>query len=295
MLVFQTGAINSLEKSVESPKICGCCKDVLEVSDHLYIKLSCGHEYHYDCICDAFQANKQAYRTVLECPYCRKKVKPLELKDGFTFAPHIHSSSSNPSSINSWSKEHMGKSYCCFKHNNKYCNQKTLKNSDSGLCWKHFKHKYAGEGHCKYMDSSKVYCNLNVDSGNLCQYHSSYTPCKYVYQKGENKDKICGIYVTNPKHLCPKHLKFEDKIDKMLEKQKEIQNQPICSEIIKRGKRKGEMCGVHGCKRHKQMVSKADILLGVKADLEFIKANSTEDIIKEKANNSLLKIVEINV
>ena len=74
---------------------CGICTEEFNRDEEDYLKLDCGHEYHYTCISDCFSSivtmkvvtstnNKR------ECPYCRKISKLLPIKMGVHPIKSVH-------------------------------------------------------------------------------------------------------------------------------------------------------------------------------------------------------------
>lgn len=264
MLAFQTTPIKVHIIEIES-LICSCCKDELSVVEDLYIKLSCGHEYHYDCIYSAFIANKKRSNNILECPYCRKKVKPLPEKAGFNYDSSIHAGININGLSNKvqykWMTQHMGSDYCLYCKDGKYCNYQGVGYGLSKkYCFQHHNVEHFGESNCIFKNKDK-YCNLNVslDSKPYCYCHKQYASakeCKYVFQSGISKGQICKKLTLEECGLCKGHMKHKDNIGKLLEKSaeksSELVEKYICSEIIKSGLNKGKPCGIINCKRHKK-------------------------------------------
>jgi hypothetical protein len=240
-----------------STNICYCCKDELRNSDDDYTKLSCNHEYHYDCIYFAFCANKKRGSSVLECPYCRKKVKCLPEKEGFKYDSSIHSGISNYGFGNKleykWASSHQGNDYCIYSKNGKFCN---VYGSVYGLgkkyCWGHRNTENLGENFCKYKNSQ--YCNHPTTTNGYCTTHSEYatsTECSYIYRNGKYKGTVCKKITLDMSGLCCAHIKYKDKIYS----KSALENPSItiiCNELIKTGPNKGNICGVVQCKRHKK-------------------------------------------
>ncbi len=265
MLAFQKTPIKVHIVETQS-LICSCCKDELSLVEDLYIKLSCGHEYHYDCIYSAFVANKKrSNNNILECPYCRKKVKPLPEKAGFNYDSSIHAGIINYTDKlkYKWSNQHMGYDYCVYCKDGKYCNYKGVGfGMGKKYCYNHSKAEHFGEDHCVFKDKDN-YCNLSVSQTDkpYCLYHKQYInakECKYVFQNGNNKGQLCKKLSLDPCGLCTGHLKYKDKIDKIIEKSNqkptETVEKHICSETIKSGLNKGKICGIVNCKRHNKQV-----------------------------------------
>jgi len=68
----------------EDTKECLICYDKLDES---CIKIKCGHEFHYDCIVDAY---KMYTNTLRECPYCRMDGGYIKLLDNQIPLKNIH-------------------------------------------------------------------------------------------------------------------------------------------------------------------------------------------------------------
>ena len=164
MLSFQTSPIVNI---IDTVKTCPCCKDVLEESNEYYIKISCGHEFHYDCIYDAFEFNKKRGNNILECPYCRNSVKPLPEKEGFDYCPTIHNGMAYVPGVNTWSKKYKGNGCCVFQDKSQlYCNANANYGS-SNYCFKHQNTVHKGNNYCIFMKKDN-YCNLWSGSSNYC-------------------------------------------------------------------------------------------------------------------------------
>ena len=56
---------------------CSICGDLM--SDKFTHKLTCGHEYHYECLLKSFGNYSEKN---INCPYCRKKCEYLPLVNG---------------------------------------------------------------------------------------------------------------------------------------------------------------------------------------------------------------------
>ena len=74
--------------------------------------------------------------------------------------------------------------------------------------------------------------------------------CNYVYKRGNNKGKVCGIRCSE--QFCNSHLKYENsetvgktniKKKKDDEPKNEIVSSDTCVYVFKRGKNKGNTCG----------------------------------------------------
>lgn len=225
--------MSSTVQIIDSPvENCGCCKDILLESDPLFIRLSCKHPYHYDCIYDAFLYNKKRNQTVLECPYCRKTVLPLPEREGYTLLPSIHFGLNGAN----WNTKYIDG--CCnfLKDGKYYCNKSEICDTNNKLCWAHRNiiHK---EGKCAFK-SGLLYCN-NTCVGQYCFKHCKYESlkkCSYQSKSG----KQCKSWISLENENCSIHQALK-------EKEKDI---VTCKAILKLGKRKGEICGAKNCKRH---------------------------------------------
>ena len=261
MLSFKNYESQLNFSETEPTNICYCCKDELSNLDDDYMKLSCNHEYHYDCIYFAFSANKKRGASVLECPYCRKKVKSLPEKEGFKYDSSIHSGIPNYGFGNKleykWSSSHQGNDYCIFSKNGKFCN---VFGSNYGLgkkyCWGHRNTENLGDKFCKYKKGQ--YCNHSNTTNGYCANHSEYassSECSYIYQSGKYKGTVCKKITLDMSGLCCSHIKYKDKIYSKANASA-LENIPItniCNEPIKTGPKKGNVCGVNNCKRHKKL------------------------------------------
>jgi hypothetical protein len=253
--------VNIIESITIDDIICGCCKDIIEKDDLLNTTISCGHQYHYDCIYNAFLGNQKRGKLVLECPYCRKKVSPLQEMDGFTYNSTIHGGLLCYGEGNlieyKWAKQHQGIKYCAFCKDGKYCN---YYGAGFGLgkkyCWKHHKSEHLGPTYCK-MKSKDVYCNMFVEPNKeYCFSHKEFINvkyCKYNIQHGNHKGDVCNKYTFDESGLCLSHLKYKDKIN-IITAPKQIISKTPCTELIKTGIRKGNTCGVLDCHRHKKTI-----------------------------------------
>lgn len=217
-------------------KICGCCKSELNLDDILYLRLSCGHEYHYDCIYDAFIYNRKRNTTVLECPYCRSKVEPIKEMDGFNFDVAIHKGIMSSTHSN-WSKIHFGNKYCIFKSGELYCNKYYPfgHGNDSKYCSTHKNVEHYGEKYCHYFKGIN-FCNSRcVNNHKYCIKHLKYEnsqECNHIFVKGARKGQMCKNITTNNNQLCDLHNKIT--ID---------QDKKTCCQILTKGKNKGNECG----------------------------------------------------
>jgi hypothetical protein len=239
--------------------MCACCKTALKNSDDLYVKISCGHEYHYDCIYDAFIFNRKRNATVLECPYCRLRVSHIPEKEGFDFDLTIHRGIVNSHDA-CWSKKHLGKLYCCYKMNDLYCNKNFIFGSGNQqkYCTKHKNTEFIGTGYCPILKGEK-YCNIKCDDEKkYCYYHSKYensVECDYIFQKGDKKGQLCAKLTVNNNSKCILHKQCV----------KPILNK-TCVAIIKKGKNIGNMCGKKSyndcdyCKTHFKLVNELNVI-----------------------------------
>ena len=75
---------NGVEDVSEDTQECLICYDKL---DDTSIKIKCGHEFHYDCIVNAY---KMYTNTLRECPYCRMDGGYLQLQDNQVPLKNIH-------------------------------------------------------------------------------------------------------------------------------------------------------------------------------------------------------------
>ena len=289
MLAFQTVPIVNI---IDKTKTCPCCKDDLDEKTDDYIKISCGHEYHYECILDAFEFNKKRGSNVLECPYCRAKVKALPIKDGYDYCNTIHGGMAFiPGISDKWNIKHKGPLYCCYNKKGLFCNG--VSNTSSKYCWQHINVDPLGAGYCQFKKGDN-YCNifLSSNSSNYCYCHKSYenaNKCCYVFITGKNKgskcEKWCWPTEEEPAELCLAHLKHKDKQAKIII-EKGMGEDVTCPEILKSGAKKGQVCGVKNCKRHKSQSE-------VKSDL-----NNTDKIIPlgddAVSNTKVISLQNIN-
>lgn len=239
--------------------ICPCCKTGLQNSDDLYIKISCGHEYHYDCIYDAFIFNRKRNVTILECPYCRLSVSHIPEKEGFNFDITIHLGIKNCSDA-SWFEKHFGEQYCYYNNNGLYCNKYFIYGcgKEQKYCSKHKNSELLGIGHCPILKGTK-YCNIKCDNEKkYCYYHSNYEnclECDYILQKGDKKGQLCAKLTTNNNSKCILHNKC---INANMHK--------TCVAIIKKGKNIGNICGRKSyndydyCKSHSKLVNELNVI-----------------------------------
>ena len=237
--------------------ICICCKDIFESSQDI-VKLTCGHIGHYECLYMSFKFNIKRYKPgnecegILECPYCRKNVKPLPEKIGFNYCNFIHGGLSitniNSTKLFQWTSNHEGSGYCKYDKNGNYCN---LKFGDWGngpnkdMCYTHRNYIHYGNNYCKACKSGK-YCNNLLkpinSSQNYCWKHinlENQLECSFVKSSGMK----CSILTLNTNSICDKHNLVS------------IKEKPFkCKEVFKSGKHKGEICNVFNCKRHNKII-----------------------------------------
>ena len=73
----------------EDQEECGICG--LEIKDKYSYKLSCSHEFHYECLIKSFQNTPKLNKEVNHCPYCREKNGYLPLINGLKrVIPGVH-------------------------------------------------------------------------------------------------------------------------------------------------------------------------------------------------------------
>ena len=83
---------DSTTLSDSEEKKCYICYESLEKGGDI-VKLSCGHEFHYNCIYMTYVSmniNKYYIKKKRECPYCRCDGGYLELKQGYMPQKHIN-------------------------------------------------------------------------------------------------------------------------------------------------------------------------------------------------------------
>ena len=239
--------------------LCACCKCALDTSDHLYIKISCGHEYHYDCIYDAFIFNRKRNATILECPYCRLIVGHIPEKDGFDFDLTIHKGILYTTD-SSWAKKHYGKHNCFYKMDDLYCNKFFAYGfgKDQKYCNIHKNSEFIGLGYCPMVKGVK-YCNIHCDDGKkYCFYHAKYEnslECNYIYEKGTKKGQICKKITMDNNQKCTLHSKHQTAVPNK-----------TCIAVFKKGKNVGNICGkkAHNdtefCKTHSPLINQLNII-----------------------------------
>ena len=68
---------------------CGICG--LEIKDKYSYKLTCNHEFHYECLMKSFQNTPKLKKECNHCPYCRNKTNYLPLINGLKkVIPGVH-------------------------------------------------------------------------------------------------------------------------------------------------------------------------------------------------------------
>ena len=239
--------------------VCACCKSTLDSTDSMYTKISCGHEYHYDCIYDAFIYNRKRNTNILECPYCRQTVTHIDEKDGFDFDITIHRGIQHTYNSN-WSKLHYGNHNCWYKMGDLFCNKYfTYGNGkDQKYCNIHKNHQFIGSGFCPIQKGQK-YCNTLCDNGKkYCFYHAKYESsleCCHIYEKGTKKGQICKKLTMNNNPKCTLHINHIN-----------VSSNKTCIAILKKGKNTGNICGKKGvndtcfCKSHSPLVNELTII-----------------------------------
>ena len=240
--------------------VCACCKSLLESSEDLYTKLSCGHEYHYDCIYDAFLFNRKRNAVILECPYCRIRVSHIPEKDGFDFDLTIHRGITNSNDA-TWSKKHFGKHYCYYKMDDLYCNKYFVHGygKEQKYCNMHKNSELIGLGYCSILKGSK-YCNIHCDENKkYCVYHSKFEnalECNHIYEKGIKKGQLCKKLTTDNNAKCILHNKCI-----------QTNENKTCIAVLKKGKNIGNCCGKKSvneteyCKLHSTLVNDLNIII----------------------------------
>lgn len=245
----------------EEENICICCKDIFELPEDIY-KLTCGHIGHYECFYMSFKFNIKRGSCVLECPYCRKNVKPLPDKTGFNHCQFIHDGLSitnvNSTKLFQWTANHEGTGYCKYSKNGSYCN---VKFGDWGngpnkdMCYTHKNYTHYGNNYCKACKSGK-YCNnlltLNINSKHYCWKHKDLenkVECSHVKLNGVK----CLTLTSDKTGMCDKH-------NTVCQNTTKKENVFKCKEVFKSGKRKGTVCNVINCKRHSKTPIESDVL-----------------------------------
>jgi hypothetical protein len=230
--------------------ICICCKDLFDKPEDIY-KLTCGHIGHYDCFYMSFKFNIKRGASVLECPYCRKNVKPLAEKSEYNYCQFIHGglpiTNINLTKIFQWTPNHEGLGYCKYCKNGNYCNLKIGEwgsGPNKDMCYTHKNYVHYGNNFCKAYKCGK-YCNnlITPQTNNqvFCWKHKNLenqVECIYVKPNGVK----CGLPTQNTSCKCDKHNIVPTKKTEAYK----------CKEVFKSGKRKGEICNVINCKRHQQ-------------------------------------------
>ena len=68
---------------------CGICGS--DLNDKYSHKLTCNHEFHYECLIKSFQNTPKLNKEVNHCPYCRVKSDYLPLVNGLKrVIPGVH-------------------------------------------------------------------------------------------------------------------------------------------------------------------------------------------------------------
>ncbi len=68
---------------------CAICGD--DLNDKYSYKLSCSHEFHYECIMKSFLNTPKIKKECNHCPYCRNKTNYLPLVNGLKkVIPGVH-------------------------------------------------------------------------------------------------------------------------------------------------------------------------------------------------------------
>ena len=82
---------------VENDIECPICYDKIElrnyndeINDLSYIKLDCGHVFHYKCIFDTFKTNLINKKNTRRCPFCRVLTSYIPLKKYIFPMKNIH-------------------------------------------------------------------------------------------------------------------------------------------------------------------------------------------------------------
>jgi hypothetical protein len=245
----------------------------------------------------SFKFNIKRGTTVLECPYCRKNIKPLPDKTGYNHCQFIHDGVSivtvNSSKLFQWTSNHEGAGYCKYCKNGSFCNVKFGdwgNGPNKNMCYNHKNYIHYGNNYCKACKSGK-YCNnlLKSDSSkNYCWKHldlENQIECSHIKING-NK---CGVLTFNKTGICDKHKLVVEKV-KLIK----------CKEVFKSGKHKGNTCNVINCKRHNKMNS--DTIINNKEDLiaiinyaqNALVSLSKESIdLNEKDNNETINKTEV--
>jgi hypothetical protein len=64
-----------MENLINECPICG-----IDINSEYYIKLDCGHEFHYECLLKSLKNTTK--RKHINCPYCRKECNYLPIVNG---------------------------------------------------------------------------------------------------------------------------------------------------------------------------------------------------------------------
>ena len=87
--------LDDMSETKDDDCTCGICTEEFERDGEDYIKLDCGHEYHYSCISDCFSTiasikGLSSTNNKRECPYCRKINSLLPIKMDITPISGVH-------------------------------------------------------------------------------------------------------------------------------------------------------------------------------------------------------------
>jgi len=239
--------------------LCGCCKDGLNESGDDYAQLSCGHEFHYECIYETFKYNfKRTENSTTsrfrECPCCRRLDSRLVERDGYPFSVFVRERSVYVVPFSE--KEHRGQGYCRFKSyvvwDGNTCNRIT--NNPKQLCSIHYDTEYADNGSCIVKTVANLvesYCN-----------HSSHMTSIYTCPKDGKDYSVCISHMAKvaERGLCRHVDTTGERCTRLCYKGKEycIDHKkavktatPPCKWVFKTGAKKGSVCGRSNCKAHK--------------------------------------------
>ena len=75
-----------------------CMICALPLVDLYCEKISCSHQFHYECLLKTYiSCKRQTYKHTNRCPYCREKSGYLSVINGLTkVIPHIHYNPETP-------------------------------------------------------------------------------------------------------------------------------------------------------------------------------------------------------